>query len=37
MKFGDILSELGAAIGLVPLIAILEQVAVAKAFGTIKA
>jgi hypothetical protein len=25
--------ELGAAIGLIPLIAILEQVAIAKAFG----
>ena len=31
--FTDICSELGAAIGLIPLIAILEQVAVAKAFG----
>lgn len=33
MSFGDICSELGAAIGLIPLIAILEQVAIAKAFG----
>jgi hypothetical protein len=27
--------ELGAAIGLIPLIAILEQVAIAKAFGIV--
>lgn len=32
--FSDICSELGASIGLIPLIAILEQVAIAKAFGT---
>ena len=33
MGFSDICLELGAAIGLIPLIAILEQVAIAKAFG----
>lgn len=33
MGFGDICLDLGAAIGLIPLIAILEQVAIAKAFG----
>ena len=31
--FGAVASELGAAIGLIPLIAILEQIAIAKAFG----
>ena len=35
LNFGDICEELGAAIGLIPLIAILEQVAIAKAFGII--
>ena len=34
MGFGDICLDLGASIGLIPLIAILEQVAIAKAFGT---
>lgn len=33
LNFPEICSELGAAIGLIPLIAILEQVAIAKAFG----
>lgn len=33
LGFSDICSDLGAAIGLIPLIAILEQVAIAKAFG----
>lgn len=33
LGFSDICSELGASIGLIPLIAILEQVAIAKAFG----
>lgn len=33
LSFPDICSELGAAIGLIPLIAILEQVAIAKSFG----
>ncbi len=33
MGFSDICSNLGAPIGLFPLIAILEQVAIAKAFG----
>lgn len=33
LSFPEICSELGAAIGLIPLIAILEQVAIAKAFG----
>ena len=33
LGFSDICSEFGAAIGLIPLISILEQVAVAKAFG----
>lgn len=33
MGFSDICLDLGAAIGLIPLIAILEQVAIAKAFG----
>jgi sodium-independent sulfate anion transporter 11 len=32
LSFGDICGELGPAIGLIPLIAILEQVAIAKAF-----
>ncbi len=35
LSFPEICSELGAAIGLIPLIAILEQVAIAKAFGII--
>lgn len=33
LTFPEIVSELGAAIGLIPLIAVLEQVAIAKAFG----
>ena len=33
LNFSQICEELGAAIGLIPLIAILEQVAIAKAFG----
>ena len=33
LSFGDILSEIGSAVGLIPLIAILEQIAIAKAFG----
>lgn len=33
LTFPEICSELGAAIGLIPLIAILEQVAIAKAFA----
>lgn len=33
LSFPEICSELGAAIGLIPLIAILEQVAIAKTFG----
>lgn len=33
LSFPEICSELGAAIGLIPLIAILEQVAIAKAFA----
>ena len=33
LSFVDIVSEIGTAIGLVPLIAILEQIAIAKAFG----
>jgi sodium-independent sulfate anion transporter 11 len=33
LSFPEICSDLGAAIGLIPLIAILEQVAIAKAFG----
>jgi sodium-independent sulfate anion transporter 11 len=35
LSFPEICSELGAAIGLIPLIAILEQVAIAKAFGNV--
>jgi hypothetical protein len=35
LGFSDICLELGAAIGLIPLIAILEQVAIAKAFGIV--
>jgi len=34
LGFGDIVSELGSSIGLVPLIAILEQVAIAKSFAS---
>lgn len=34
LGFGDICSELGSSIGLVPLIAILEQVAIAKSFAS---
>jgi solute carrier family 26 (sodium-independent sulfate anion transporter), member 11 len=34
--FGDVCMEIGTAIGLVPLIAILEQIAIAKAFGNLK-
>lgn len=33
ISFPEICSELGASIGLIPLIAILEQVAIAKTFG----
>jgi len=33
LSFGDILSEIGSAVGLIPLIAILEQIAIAKAFA----
>ena len=33
VTFGHILSDLGAGLALVPVIAILEQVAIAKAFG----
>ena len=33
LSFPEICSELGGAIGLIPLIAILEQVAIAKSFG----
>ena len=33
LSFPEMCSELGAAIGLIPLIAILEQVAIAKSFG----
>ena len=33
LGFSDICSEFGAAIGLMPLISILEQVVIAKAFG----
>lgn len=35
MSFTDLCSEFGSTLGLLPLIAILEQVAVAKAFGNL--
>ena len=35
-NFGDMLGELGAAIIILPLMAVLENIAIAKAFGMLK-